>query len=1162
MNNTLKYWLAALSLVVWLVLSWFIPSWLHLQGSSVWILRSVLALIGIAAFITVVWWFRVQDKERAMQGAAGVGGRFAEIDILVREAETRLQASQLGRNATIGNLPAFLVVGESGSAKTSVVLHSGLEPELLAGHTGHEKVPVATRAANLWFARQFILAEAGGPLLSDPAQWAKFVKKLAPGRLHSVFGKGTQAPRAVLVCVDCESFMKPGAAEALAASNDRLRTRLREVSQILGISLPVYVLFTRADRLQFFLDYVRNLTNEEATQVLGATLPMVSYAGEVYAEQETARVSAAFENLFYSLAEKRLAYLPREYDAGKRPMLYEFPREFRKLRQTLVQFLVDLCRPSQLRTGPFLRGFYFNGVRPIVITTAAPALVKEEPPPHPDAAKGDLRATGIFDARGVAAQAPRPSEVAETGETRRVPQWTFLPHLFNDVLLRDTSALTASASSSKTSLWRRVLLASAIGLLLIFIIGFLVSFVKNSALESQVVNAAQGISGVQLTAQQLPSLEALTRLDTLRQSAETLAQYKQDGAPFWMRWGLYVGDALYPDVRKIYFQHFRTLLFGQTQTALLQTLSALPGAPGPNDQYDPAYNTLRAYLITTSNHEKSTRLFLSPVLSKVWTAGRDIDPDRVQLAQKQFDFYSDQLKDANPYSSENDTLSVARARNYLSQFSGIERVYRFMLADASKANPSINFNRKFPGSAEVVVDGKEVEGAFTKPGWAFMQDAFKNLPKYFSGEEWVLGPKTAQNVDTAKLAQDLQAKYQQDYITQWRLFLKNANVVHYTSLTDASQKLIKTSSNQSPLLALFCLAAQNTSVDQPDIAKAFQPVQFVVPPNCQDQYIGGPNASYVSGLGGIQVCLDQVNNSPPEQREATKAQCMNPSMTAQQAARQIGQGFKPDPQGHVDDTVENLLLAPIAYVSATLRPGPVSGAGLCAQMSPLMAKFPFNPKATLDASPQEVAAFFDSSSGALTQFYNASLKNLLLPQGSEYISNPSSTQHVNPAFLNFFTRAMNLQRALYSGTPGQLQYKYALRARPTESITSLTMNIDGQTLTYSGGNAPFRQFTWPGTSAQGLKSTVNISGGAPVEWASYEGTWGVFHFFADADKWQQTGPTTYTIEWILRGAGGRPVTAPSGKPVTVQFDLDTLGALPILQKGYLSSLQCVSSVAK
>ncbi|MGD0126749.1 MAG: ImcF-related family protein [Terriglobia bacterium] len=1158
MKNTLKYWLAALGLIIWLVLSWFVPTWIHLAGNKLWILRIVLALIGVAAFITIVWWFRIRDKERATETAQGASG-LAEIDTLMREAESRLQASSLGRHARLGNLPAIFLVGESGSAKTSAVQHSGLEPELLAGHTGQEKVPLPTRAANLWFARQFILAEAGGPLVSEPTVWARFVKRLAPGRLHSVFGKGTQAPRAVLVCVDCETFMKPGAADALGSSVERLRTRLREVSHILGISLPVYVLFTRADCLQFFKDFVRNLSNDEATQVLGATLPRVSFAGEVYAEQETARITAAFDELGYSMADKRLTYLPREFDMAKRPSVYEFPREFRKLRQMLVQMLVDLCRPSQLRTGPFLRGFYFSGVRPVVINAPGPALIREEPT-TPGAGEGAIRATGIFDVRAMAAQAQRAPVSVEGGETRRVPQWTFLPHLFNDVLLRDSSALTESASSSKTSLWRRVLLAASIGVLVVVMMGFIVSFVKNKDLESQVVNAAQGISTVQLTGQQIPTADALTRLETLRQSVETLAQYQQDGAPFSMRWGLYAGNDLYPDVRKIYFQHFRSLLFAQTQAALLQTLSALPGAPGPNDQYGPAYDTLKAYLITTSNHDKSTRLFLSPVLVKAWQAGRDIDSERMQLAQKQFDFYSDQLKDENPYSSENDTLAVSRARNYLSQFSGIERVYRFMLAEASKGSPSINFNRKFPGSAEVVVDGKEVEGAFTKAGFAFMKDAFKNLPKYFSGEEWVLGPKTSQNVDTTKAGQDLQARYQQDYINQWRGFLKSASVVRYNSLADASQKLGKTSSNRSPLLALFCVAAQNTSVDQPDISKAFQPVQAVVPPNCQDQYVGQPNATYVSNLAGIQACLDQVSNAPAEQKEAAKTQCMAPSMTAQQTAKQIGQGFKPDPQAHIDDTVQNLLLAPIAYVSGALRPGPVSGAGLCAQMSPLAAKFPFNPRATTDATTQEVTQFFDSANGALTQFYNASLKSLLIPQGNEYIPNPSNTQQVNPAFLNFFTRAMNLQHALYSGGPGQIHYKYALRPHPTDTVAGLTMSIDGQPLTYAGGNADFKQFAWPGTTAQGVTLTVKITGGSDLGWPSYDGAWGVFHFFAEADKWQQTG-STYNIEWVLRTAG-RPVTAPNGKPVTLQFDLDTQGAPPILQKGYLSSLQCVSSVAK
>ena len=64
---------------------------------------------------------------------------------------------------------------------------------------------------------------------------------------------------------------------------------------------------------------------------------------------------------------------------AKLPGIYEFPREFRKLRTLLVQLAVDLCRPSQLRTGPFFRGFYFTGVRPVTITTGGPAAVREEP---------------------------------------------------------------------------------------------------------------------------------------------------------------------------------------------------------------------------------------------------------------------------------------------------------------------------------------------------------------------------------------------------------------------------------------------------------------------------------------------------------------------------------------------------------------------------------------------------------------------------------------------------------------------------------------------------------------------------------------------------------------------------------------------------------------
>ena len=1146
MNTKWKYWAVAIVLLVWWVMAWLAGSWMNLQGVDLGILRGALFLIGLAAFITCVWWFRGLDEDRAEQMAEEGTAGSDEIDILMRKAQVRLRATQPGK-AALGDLPAVLVLGETGSAKTSVVLHCGLEPQLLAGFPAQNNIPIPTRALNLWFAPPFIIVEAGGPLLHEPPRWASLVEKFAPGGMQ-MLGKDATPPRLALICIDCESLLTPGVAETLGASIDQWRARLRETSQLLGINLPVYVLFTRADRLHFFQDYVEPMSNDEASRVFGAALPVAAYAAPSYAEQETATVTAAFENLFRSLADWRLPLLARQLETPQAPSIYEFPREFKKLQSILVPLLVDICRPGPSPITPFLRGFYFTGVRPLVITTP-----KEAPAQEDSAAPVNLNATRMFALNKAAGQQPGGPEGVEI---RRISQWVFLPQLLKEVLFQDTTALTTSRLSTIIGLQKRFLLAGAMGILLALMVGFTISSIRNKRLENQVTAAAQDVADVHPVARQLPSLDELNKLEALRQSVDTLAAYQREGPPFSMRWGLYVGNSLLPDARNIYFQHFQEMLLLPAQTALLQTLSSLPAVPGRNDRYDPAFDALKAYLLTTSDSARSDSNFLSPILLRAWAAGRDIDPERMRLAQTQFDFYAGQLKTGNPFSSEIDAKAVTRARQYLAQLSGADRVYRSILAAAEKASPPIDFNRQLPRAAEAVADPTIVTGAFTKTGWTFVQGALENPSQYFSAESWVLGQENSAPADLAKRAEDLRHTYQREYMARWRSFLRGASVTHPVSLGSAAQELQRLAGDQSPLLALFCVAAQNTALEQPDVAKAFQAVQSLEPQDCQNQPAGPPTAAYLKSLSDLQACVDRADNSPVEQKDSAKAQCTGDVTHGEQAVGNIAGGFQSDPDAHIDQTVKDLLLVPINTTAALLRPGPVSAAALCEQMSSLESQYPFRAQASQEVSLPDLARVYAPTKGALSQFYATALKSLLLTEGAVYVSNPASRQGVSPQFLSFFNHAMDVQRALYPAGGDQPQYKYALRPRATESISSFNLSIDGQGL---GGPPQFSPLIWPGTSTQGVRLTVKIPGGAELGFPSYDGLWGAFRFFEDATVLQHNG-NIYTLQWVL--GGDRPVTAPNGKPVAIQFDLDTNGAMPIWEKGTLSNLRCVPVVAR
>jgi len=711
--------------------------------------------------------------------------------------------------------------------------------------------------------------------------------------------------------------------------------------------------------------------------------------------------------------------------------------------------------------------------------------------------------------------------------------------------------------------------AAAAGLALLLGMAWTVSYFGNRSLVKEVSAAVAGIGAATPAADGLAAKDSLERLETLRRNVELLSRYGREGAPWSLRWGLYTGDDLLPTTRNLYFSRYKQLMFGAIQDGLLAHLRGLPPSPGPNDIYGTTYDILKGYLITTSHPDKSTRMFLSPLLESRWVGSKQVEEGRRSLARRQFDFYSEELKHGNPYSKENDTLAIERARRYLGQFTASERIYRFILAEANRRNPAFNFNKQFPGSASYIANAKDVDGAFTKQGYVFVDDAIRNYERFFAGEEWVLGPQASAALDKAKIEPELRARYQAELVGNWREYLKISNVLRYASVEDAAKKLNQLAGNQSYLLALFCMASVNTAaITQEELKQAFQPVQFVTPPpGCPDQYIAAPNQPYMTGLMSLQAAVEQVARAR-DPNDPSVNQTLQEASRAKLAARQVAQNFKIDKEGRVEQMVQKLMEDPITHVESLLgRLGPAQLNGeakrFCGDFQALVNKYPFNTASKIDASLEEINVIFRPGTGALWVFYDRNLKNALVKQGGQWVPAPGGGPiRLTPTYLRFFNRAAAFSDALYkNGTAQEPQLAYTLKGLPSEGVQSLTLQLDGQTLKSTGAGGGQAQFLWPGQRAREAKLTGSL-GGPEFGFLSYEGLWAVFRFFGDADRWQSAGGG-YNFDWVPRqGQSGQPMTVSGGRPLTVRYFLDMGTTAPIFQKNYLTGFNCVSQAAQ
>jgi hypothetical protein len=243
-----------------------------------------------------------------------------EIRYLLREIDQRIHRIRSARptppplrtNERPGpseSQAVTFLVGGTGTGKTSLIAESGIELE--------------QAAENAWRMGEALLVD-GSPIAN-----------------RRLFRRG-DACSAVLI-LDCDAFLAQERVETLAHTGRESRAQLAAIARATRATLPVHVVFTKMDKLNHFGAFARNFTALEGREAMGVTV----------------RTSAneAFDTVYRWLADKRPKLLERECNPRELPNIFEFPREFAKLRPLIVEFLTELGSPTSI-----LRGFYFTGV--------------------------------------------------------------------------------------------------------------------------------------------------------------------------------------------------------------------------------------------------------------------------------------------------------------------------------------------------------------------------------------------------------------------------------------------------------------------------------------------------------------------------------------------------------------------------------------------------------------------------------------------------------------------------------------------------------------------------------------------------------------------------------------------------------------------------------
>jgi type VI secretion system protein ImpL len=1112
---------------------------------------AIVVVIAIAGFLYLLSRLGGQRQNNQMAAAVAATSEVGKEEVQelsgrLKEALDLLKKSRFaGSNGRrfLYQLPWYIIIGPPGAGKTTALVNSGLNFPL-ASHMGKGAIKGVggTRSCDWWFTDDAVLIDTAGRYTTqdseaeqDKAAWLGFLKLLKRYRRR-------QPLNGVLCAIGVSDLT--GATEAQRAEHARaIKQRILELYTELGVRLPVYVLFTKADLIAGFVEFFDDLPREERNAVWGMTFDLKPGKDEASA---VAGFSAEFDGLIGRLDDRLIERLQQESDIERRALVFGFPQQVASLKDVTDGFLKEIFEPNRFEQPILLRGVYFTS--------------------------GTQDGTPIDRLMGVMASTfglVRQQVSAFSGTGRSY----FLTRLLQQVVFGEAGLVEADPRVERR---HRLIQVSAIALAGVVVLGMIglwtASYLGNSALLAKADAAADAYAeraktiGVERPVDgDLKQVAGL--LDVLRDAP---AGYASQGksSPTMLGFGLYQGDKVGSQAIAAYQRALGGLLLPRLLLRLETQLNGNQGKP------DLLYEGLKVYLMLGRQGP------LDKPLIKHWMAldwavqfpGSENETLRQDLAG-----HLDALLKAPLPEIALDGDLVQRSRAVLNRLPLAERAYSLLKTSAkvtALGEWRISENAG-PAAARVLqrTSGRSlaegIPGLYTYSGfYNVFRPLLPDIAREVAKESWVVGQQAAIGEDPvaiARLQRDVVSLYLDEFGAQWDRLLADVTIIPFTNVNQGVQTLGILSAPDSPLRGLMVSAAKETWLSKPPPTGAAGAAQAAAGGQNAAQAVAAAAASAVAqsqdrlaqllGAGGQAQggvvdlaarytdthfkALHDLANGPPAgplpidsviaglgdlYRSMNKLGSSNNQGGALLGAASAGDGGAAQLQANAARLPEPLkgAIAAVTHSSSSLTVG-----GARAQLNALWTstvlpfcrsatenRFPIFKDGRADVTLDDFARLF-AKGGLIDTFFTANL----LPF-ADMSANPWRWQKVDnldlgisPAVLRQFQIAAGIRDSMFPAGGAKPGVNFEMLPMKLDSTsTQVLLDLDGQAVSYDHGPPRPVKLQWPGPGGTGAVR-VSFQPQVPGEQTtiSQDGVWSLFRVLEQAQLKPSGGPDRFTV---------------------------------------------------